>query len=262
MSETVREANDHTSEQTVHPRPEVNTSNLVPALPASGDQAELKKQDNGPGPEPADFDDREFAPCVPPPAPYVHLCKLVNLPDLWWELFYEHPGFMCEFCEGLENMEYSPDEEEIVGVFCESCRIKIARLPANACPGSAPGCLAVRWVGPLGEISDFCRTCAQDNAAYRGRAPPPKKHSDEAKPRRRGKRGGRRVRARKERQQRASGAGLGADTEGEEIEAVVGVPLSSAVEPGHASRPYGLEIQLGKTPGLRVVESVPALRLR
>jgi hypothetical protein len=185
----------------------------------------LKGADGG-----LEADDREFAPCVPPPAPHVHPCALVVLPDLWWELLYEHPGFMCEFCEGLENTEYSPDGSEIVGVFCESCRIKIARLPANGCPGSAPGCLAVRWVGPLGEIADYCRACAHERA--------PKKHSAETS-RRRGKRGGRKVRARKESLQ----ARKTPDDQ------------PAPVEPGHASRPYGLEIQLGKMPGLRIVES-------
>lgn len=183
-------------------------------------------------------DDGEFTPCVPPPAPHVHPCALVILPDLWWELVYEHPGFLCEFCECLENAEYSSDGSEIVGVFCESCRIKIARLPANGCPGSTPGCLSVRWVGPLGEIADLCRACAQDR--------PPKKHSDE-KSKRRGKRGGRKVRARKERQQtQKTPNNQQSGTEDAQL---------ALVEPGHASRPYGLEIQLGKTPGLRIVES-------
>jgi len=227
MSEITATA-DNTSERTAHAPPAVDG-------PA---HTEL---------EPVGFDDGEFDPCVPPPAPHVHLCKLVILPDLWWELLYEHPGFMCEFCERLENAEYSPDENEIVGVFCESCRIKIARLPANRCPGSAPDCLSVRWVGPLGELSDFCRACARAAGA-------PKKHPDEKlggqrargqspPPRRRGKRGGRKVRARKEKQQP-----IWARPEETKID------HEAAVGPGHASRPYGLEIQLGKTPGLRVVE--------
>jgi hypothetical protein len=232
MSEITATA-DNTSERTAR------------APPATDDPARTE-------PEPAGFDDGEFDPCVPPPAPHVHLCKLVNLPDLWWELLYEHPGFMCEFCERLENAEYSPDESDIVGVFCESCRIKIARLPANRCLGSAPDCLSVRWVGPLGELSDFCRACARAAAA-------PKKHPDEKlrareqsfggpqppgpPPRRRGKRGGRKVRARKEKQQQARPE----ETETE-------IDHGATVGPGHASRPYGLEIQLGKMPGLRVVE--------
>lgn len=228
MSETRFTAanTDSTSEQNV----------CTPPSPAATAPTEI-----GLEPEATGFDG-EFAPCVPPPAPHIHLCRLVSLPDLWWELFYEHPGFMCEFCERLENMEYSSDDDEIVGVFCESCRVKIARLPANSCPGVSPNCLSVRWVGPLGELSDFCRACAH------GRTEAPK---SQEKSRRRGKRGGRKVRARKERQQAwmASG-GAQPEADAEEFE-------TGPVAPGHASRPYGLEIQLGKTPGLRIVEPAP-----
>ncbi len=278
MSETTATA-DATSVQTAAQSTQSPPISTLPPSDNRGDGAGPNAPTHAspdPDPDNASYDDGEFAPCVPPPAPLVHMCRVMSLPDLWWELFYEHPGFMCEFCECLENVEYTPDEEEIVSVFCESCRIKIARLPENRCPKLGPGCLSVRWVGPLGEISDFCRVCVRaaspkqqnclkgKNPAIGPDADAPE-HSDEKKPRRRGKRGGRKVRARKERQLGLSEPTFqenptphfdgrpGVNTE--PSESIQGD--SRIVGSRHASRPFGLEIQLGKTPGLRVVESAP-----
>lgn len=83
-------------------------------------------------------------------------------------VFEANLAILCNHCVVLENFRFDKNGW-LVRVFCESCQIRIAEQPLNACEGEEGICARIRWVDPLGGLAPMCGACWKHEQALQRR---------------------------------------------------------------------------------------------